>query len=290
MDLQDKRIELIPLDQIAILNPRDRNQKVFREIVTSIAEVGLKRPITVTKNGSTYALVCGQGRLEALRELGQSEIPAFVIEADTQTSLIKSLVENCARRHHPALDLLHDIGGMKERGYSNSEIAKKTGLSQEYIKGVGKLLRHGEQRLLHSVEAGQIPVSVAVEIIDADDVGIQEALQQAYESNVLRGRKLSIAKRVIENRHRKGKGLARPRRGSQKVSSNALVKAYQEDTDRKKILIRTSEATRSRLLFITHALRELLQDEDFLAVLEIADLGTIPKRLIDRIETQELKP
>lgn len=46
-----------------------------------------KRPITVTRcqsgaEGKDYDLVCGQGRLEAFIECGQTEIPAVIIDVD----------------------------------------------------------------------------------------------------------------------------------------------------------------------------------------------------------------
>ena len=69
------RVELIPVDQVDVVNPRARNKKSFKEIIDNIAELGLKKPITVTKRdrpeGTRYDLVCGQGRLEAYRILGQ---------------------------------------------------------------------------------------------------------------------------------------------------------------------------------------------------------------------------
>ena len=40
------------------------------------------------------SLVCGQGRLEAFQSLGQREIPALVVEADSDDCLVMSLVEN----------------------------------------------------------------------------------------------------------------------------------------------------------------------------------------------------
>ena len=62
-------VEMIPIDLIDVVNPRTRNKKVFREITESIAQVGLKKPITVSRrqhaDGDRYDLVCGQGRLEA---------------------------------------------------------------------------------------------------------------------------------------------------------------------------------------------------------------------------------
>lgn len=287
------RVQLIAVSDISVVNPRIRNKKSFRELVENIAALGLKKPITVTRRGEregkTYDLVCGQGRLEAFVELGESEIPALVIEASVEDCMIKSLVENCARRHHRAIDLLHDIGGMRSRGYSDSEIAKKTGLSLEYVRGVGRLLAQGEQRLLRAVESGHIPVSVAVEIADADDVGVQEALQQAYEKNLLRGRKLMIVKRIVESRRRRGRRLdTKSRRDAQNLSSRSLVRVYREDTDRKRLLIRKADATRNRLIFIAHAMRELFVDEKFIALLKAEKLDSIPKRLLSRMERGDI--
>ena len=283
-------VQIVPVSQVSVVNPRICNKKSFRELVENIAALGLKKPITVTRReeqqGVRYDLVCGQGRLEAFMELGASEIPALVIEASVEDCMVKSLVENCARRQHHAIDLLHDIGGMKQRGYTDPEIAKKTGLSLEYVRGVGRLLAQGEQRLLRAVEAGHIPVSVAVQIADADDIGIQEALHQAYERNLLRGRKLMIVKRIVESRRRRGRAIRGrgPKEASQKLSSRTLLRAYKEDTDRKRLLIRKADATRNRLLFIAHAMRELFGDERFVSLLKAEKLDSVPKKLLGRME------
>src|SRR5579871_466467 len=129
------QVQLVPVDAITVANPRARNRKTFNEIVSNIAAIGLKRPITVTRRASAdgvrYDLVCGQGRLEAYKSLGQGSIPAFVVDADPETGLVMSLVENLARRQHRAIELLRDIRGMEERGYADAEIAKKTGLTAE---------------------------------------------------------------------------------------------------------------------------------------------------------------
>ncbi len=286
-------VEMIPIERINVINPRVRNKKIFKEIVSNIAELGLKRPITVTRrdgaDGPRYDLVCGQGRLEAYQALGQGEIPALVVDADTEDCLVMSLVENLARRQHRAIDLLHDIEGLKKRGYNNSTIAQKTDLTVEYVKGVLRLLHNGEHRLLRAVEAGQIPVSIAVEIASASDADTQAVLQQAYEKNLLRGHKLIAAKRLIEQRRRRGKGLKlnlipNGKRGARPLSSNALIRAYQEDVDRKRLLIRKAETTRNHLVFMTEAVRKLLVDENFVTLLRAEGLDTLPRSLAARIE------
>src|SRR5690242_10386679 len=102
MNSQDPHaVQMIPVQRITVINPRVRNKKIFKEIVSNIAELGLKKPITVTRredeDGPRYALVCGQGRLEAYQALGQDEIPAIVVDADTEDCMVMSLVENLAR-------------------------------------------------------------------------------------------------------------------------------------------------------------------------------------------------
>lgn len=284
-----QRIEWIPLERITVINPRLRNKRVFKEIVDNIAQIGLKRPITVTRrveaDGPFYDLVCGQGRLEAYQALGQAEVPALVVSADREDLLIASLVENCARRQHSAFDLLQDIGGMRARGYSSAEIARKTGLSVDYVYGVAKLLEKGEQRLLRSVEARTIPLSVALEIAEADDHNVQRALQVAYEKKLLRGKKLLAAKRLVEMRRRRGKGLgtgeARP---VGKLSSAALVRAYEEDAERKRDLIRRGNVARDRLLLITEAVRRLSRDTELLAILTSEGLDDMPDKVAARVQ------
>jgi ParB family chromosome partitioning protein len=283
-------IEIIPVTAIDVVNPRARNRRIFKEIVTSVAELGLKRPITVkrkeTDQDIRYELVCGQGRLEAYQTLGQREIPAIVIDATSEDSAIMSLVENCARRQHRAIDLLHDIEGLKNRGYEYDEIARKTGLTVEYVKAVISLLENGEHRLLRAVEAGQVPVSVALLISQAEDTEVQNVLQQAYEEKLLRGQRLMVAKKLIEQRRRRGKSYKTgPRRvEGASMSSNSLLRAYREDVDRKKVLIRKSNGTKARLTFILEALRRLLAESDFVAILEAEKLDTLPKNLVLRLQ------
>ena len=99
----------ILIAQIDILNPRERNQKVFQEMVASIKALGLKKPITVTPRGERFILVCGQGRVEAFQALGQTAIPALVVVASEEDAFVMSLVENIARRHPRSLELLETV-------------------------------------------------------------------------------------------------------------------------------------------------------------------------------------
>ena len=164
-------IKMVPIDKINILNPRVRNQKVFLEIATNMTQVGMKRPITVTPSRAKvdekeYDLICGQGRIEAFVACGQTEIPAIVIDASEEQALIMSLVENLARRQHRANDLLQGIEILQKQGYDAQQIADKTGLARDYVIGVLNLMERGEERLLSAVEAGHMPITLAIRIAE----------------------------------------------------------------------------------------------------------------------------
>ena len=173
-----QRVEMIPIDRITIVNPRLRSKKIFKGIVENIAEIGLKRPITVTSrqgaDGPLYDLVCGQGRLEAYVALGQTEIPAIVVEGTKEDLLLMSLAENLARRQHTTVELVREIRQLKERGYKDREIAVKTDLDVTYVRGILQLLAKGEDRLLYAVEKGHLPISIAITIATTDDKSVQQ--------------------------------------------------------------------------------------------------------------------
>lgn len=287
---KEPAVEQIPIELIAVINPRVRNRRSFKEIVENIAQLGLKKPITVARrigpDGPRYDLICGQGRLEAYQSLGQTVIPAIVKDVETQDCLLQSLVENCARRKHDPLDLLRDIGGMKQRGYRDTEIATKTGLTLAYVKCVIHLVEKGEQRLLRAVETGQIPITVAMDIADADDLDVQAALRTAYEKGLLRGRKLMNAKHLIERRLKRGKGSTAKRR-TPETTPDAVYRAYRDDADRKQILIQKADETKGKLIFVSEALRSLFTNNAFVTLLRAEKLDNLPRNLANRIRNQE---
>ena len=288
-----KQIKSIPIDQIRFLNPRVRNRRNFQEIVQSIAKVGLKRPITVSPrktdtDSASYDLVCGQGRIEAFIQLGQTKIPAIVIEAEESDCLVRSLVENCARRQHRAIDLLQDIGTLRGRGYDDREIAAKIGVTSDYIRMIGTLLEKGEERLVAAVEAGILPLNMAIEIAKSSDEDVQHALTQAYTEKKLRGKKLVAVRRIIEQRRRSGKQMHDSRFGrrdgsKRPLTGESIIRVYREEAAKQKLLVKKAEVTQSRLLFIVEAIRELRDDENFANLLRAESLDSMPAFLEQRI-------
>jgi ParB family chromosome partitioning protein len=283
-----QEIHTIPIGDIAILNPRARNKKVFNDLVKSIANLGLKKPITVSarQDGSGYDLVCGQGRLEAFVALGQSAIPAIVVNASVEDCFVMSLVENLARRTPTSLEFVREIGALRERGYSPYEIAVKTDFSEGYIHAMCYLLDHGEERLLAGVEKGIIPPSIATEIARTKDGDVQKALAEAYENKTLPGNQILAIRRIVEQRNLTGKTLhsvALGKSPTKKITASALVRAYRKETERQKMLVKKATLAQSRLLFVVNALRRLLADDHFVTLLRAESISTMPRPLAERI-------
>ena len=291
-DYRKAELRMIPLDRIEVLNPRERNGRVFDQIVGNIQSIGLKKPIVVTprpgSNGEHYLLICGEGRFKAFKTLGQQEIPAMVMQVDDESAFIMSLTENIARRKFSPLELLAGIEQLQKQGYDKQAISQKTGLSTEYVKAILYLLQHGEERLLVAVGSGRIPLNAAMAIASAgDDKAVQTALQEAYESGQLRGNHLIQARRVNERRRVQGKAVvgpgSAPRKSTAGVTSSSLVRTYQREVERQKQMVRKAETAQRSLLFIVGALRQLLGDENFVNLLRAEGLGTLPQYLADRV-------
>ncbi len=289
---QSREVRLIPIDKITVLNPRERNQQTFQEIVESIKAIGLKKPITVTprldaSGDECFHLVCGEGRLKAFTALGETTIPALIVIVDDEDAFIMSLAENIARRQYHPLELLAGIQKLHEKGYDRKTIAQKTGLTQDYVNGMLTLLQHGEERLLVAVQKGRVPLNAALAIVGAgdDNAAIQVALQDAYESGSLRGRQLIQARQLIERRQVHGRkfGETAARNKKKEITSASLIKAYQKEVERKKLIVKKSGLAQQRLLFIVGALRQLLEDENFHNLLRAEGLETLPKYLAGRL-------
>jgi len=285
------KLQLIPVDAIEVLNPRDRDSKIFEEIVRNIKEIGLKKPISVTprpdSNGTLrYLLVCGEGRLKAFKELGETQIPAMVVDVTDEDAFIMSLAENIARRHYRPLDLMLAIEQLQKKGYDQFKIAAKTGLSSTYIHGIIVLLEKGELRLLDAVERSKIPLNAALAIVNAgkSSAAVQDALQDAYESGALRGKALLEARKIIERRQSLGKSFnkAIPRKNIP-VSSHSLVKSYQKEVERQKLIVKKAAFAHEKLLFVASAFRQLMADDHFSTLLRAEGLNTLPKYLSERI-------
>lgn len=285
-------LRMIPIERIDVRNSRERNARDFGCIVKNIEQIGLKKPIKVaprpgSDGAQRYLLACGEGRLNALKELGQSWIPALVVDVPDEDALIMGLAENLARRRYRPLELLAGITELQQRGYPPPTIADKTGLSVSYVRDILVLVDKGEQRLLVAVQRGQIPLGAAIDIAAAgnDDKAVQAALQEAYESGALRGRQLLAARRLVQRRQIAGRTISKSGgpHGHADMTASSLVRAYQCEVQRQRLMVRKTAFAEQRLAFVAGALRRLFSDENFVNLLKAEGLDSVPEYLAQRV-------
>jgi ParB family chromosome partitioning protein len=262
-------------------NPRARNKSTFQNIVVNIGNVGLKKPITVARrefdtDGTRYDLVVGQGRLEAFTALGEAMIPAIVIDASPEERHLMSLIENIARRRPSNSELVREVRSLMERGYGSPAIADKLGMHRTYIHNVVRLLRKGEERLVTQVEAGTLPLAVAVKIASASNKDVQKALNEAYESGELRGGKFRAVQSLIARRYAKTTGVAER---TKTLSRRDIVREYEKQTHRHRAPVRRAGIVAQHLALLTSAMKRLLSDDHFVTLLRAESLDKLPNRL-----------
>jgi ParB family chromosome partitioning protein len=285
-DNKPQSIEFIPIDKIVILNPRDRNKDAFQEIVKSIELVGLKKPISVTPrrseaDGVFYRLICGQGRLEAFKQLNQTNIPAIIRHNTDEECYLMSLVENLARRQHAPLDMLKEIENLSTNGYSKKQIAEKTGLSPAYTRDILILLDKGEERLISAVESKKIPMYIALKIVNSEDKEIQDALIDAFEINLISGKDLNFVRDFIVKRKMYGKQLHPSGKHTKSFEGKDLAKVYEDECARLEYQIQKADLTEFRLKFVESTLKSMLQDDNFINLMRAEKFDTLPKYIFE---------
>lgn len=277
-------IQLIPVDSVRVINPRSRNRKKYREIITNISDVGLKKPITVCRRkGGGFDLVCGQGRLEACRQLGQTTVPAIIKDISTEDALLMSLVENIARRKPTTMETVRHLAFLRDRGYSEPEIARKTGILECHVYESLHLYDHGEERLLAAVEMGRIAVQTAAIIARSEHADVQRALLEAYEQGQISHNELTRARQIADYRKTFGR-LRAPGTKPAPLTGEAIVRAFQRERQKQRQALKKAELCETRLFFVINGMKMLFRDENFVNLLRAEGLESLPEFLAEKIK------
>jgi len=286
----NNEIIMIPIERIRVLNPRPRDKKKFEQIIQSIKNLGLKKPIQVSLRSAEegtepgYDLVCGQGRMEAFLALGHKEIPAIVVEVSREERLLRGLVENMARRLPSRLALMNEIERLKADGYSNVEIGKKLDVADGTVGGYIALKKAGEERLLDAAINGKIPLGVAMDIAKANSPELQRELLKGFESKELNQFAIRTVKRLIDQRRFVGKGRdTEADKKKSRTNADSLINAFKRESQKQRLMVKKARLCDAKLVITVTALGKLLGDENFFNLLRAESLADIPQYLQDKL-------
>ncbi|NCH70059.1 ParB N-terminal domain-containing protein [Cronobacter dublinensis] len=280
--MKDDQIHMIKISDIKIVIPRSRNKLRHSEITESIDASGLRKPITVRRivdKKYQFALICGQGRLESLTALGEELTPAIVLDIDENKAYIMSLVENMARVVPRAGEQFQRIKEMTEQGLTNKEISNSTGLSLHWITSLTMLISKGENKLLSAVESGSIPISLAVEIARVDFEGGQELLIKAFDKGLIKHKDVGKIREILDSRDEGLKGYLNNNFGitkkKKKMTTDELKKIYQDNISQHRKIKNKAEYVEMNLLIANQIFKELVNDEEFLRILDEESLNEV---------------
>ncbi len=199
---------------------RDFDQHELDELARSIRENGLLQPLVVRSAPGGYQLVAGERRLRAVRQLGWSDVPALVKEADDRTLLVLALVENLQRE---ALGPLEEAEGYRllseSFGLTQDEIASAVGKSRPTVANFLRLLRLPPSVRRH-LEDGTLTMGHARALLGVED---------AVRAGELARRAAAEGWSVREVEQRAARAARAPERKRRESPSDPLVRALEEE-------------------------------------------------------------
>ena len=162
----------------------DFDLEAMEELQKSILSNGLIQPITVRRTPDhKYQLVSGERRLKACKEIGYREIPAYIIQVDSdELMLALALIENIQREKLNPIEIGTAYKRlMDECHLTQEQIAEKVGKDRTTIANTIRLLRlpaqvrarlvadditYGHARALINLPSEEVQVELLNKIID----------------------------------------------------------------------------------------------------------------------------
>ena len=277
-----RRYDKVPIDQIKVINSRDRDLSQFKMNVNSISELGLMKPIRVNDKffprTGFFELICGEGRLLAHKELGRTDILAEIVTCSRKESYLQSLVENIARTKPGTMDFAREIKQLHDEGWDYNKIGRIACKSAEYIRQYIRLIEQGEERLIHGVEQGVFPISFALQVAYSDSTQLQHLLMDAFDQGIVTTNNFAQARKIITQHAKQHK----KKPGSNKdFTVDELKQNIAEATKKKASFVRQAECKENRFLTLLSGINSLWRSESVLELLKKESLHNRPDLMGD---------
>lgn len=182
------------------------------ELKKSILANGLIQPITVRRTeDNKYQLISGERRLKACIDIGYKDIPAYIIQVDSEEAMLAmALIENIQREKLNPIEVGHAYKRlMDECNLTQEQIAVRIGKDRSTIANFIRLLKlpeevqqnlisenitHGHARALINLPGEKLQLEVLRKIISNNlSVRKVEQLVKKILSGETQGRRTSIS-------------------------------------------------------------------------------------------------
>jgi ParB family transcriptional regulator, chromosome partitioning protein len=272
-----RRYEAIPLDQIKVPNPRNRDAEQFAMNVESIDHVGLMKPIRVNdkflERTRVYELICGQGRLLAHQKLGRTTVTAEIVTCTRKEAYLQSLVENLARMKPASMEFARELKRLQDEGWNHAQIARVACKSESFIREYIRLVEQGEDRLIQGVEQGIFPISFATQVASAEDSQIQNVLMDAFDAGIVTTNNFAQARRIIMARDH---ATTKEKKSQEEYTVDQLKQDISEATKAKVSYVREAKSKEGHFLTLLDGINALWRDAEFRRLLATEKLPGRP--------------
>ena len=138
-NLYDRQIEFLPLEELDISEFNVRRREItadIDELAESIDTFGLYQPIIVTRKGERFAVLIGQRRYLAAKQLRWDQIPALILTHTPERvqATVLSLSENVQRRDLSPRDKADACVYLREHLGTDRAVAEAIGVTPQTVR------------------------------------------------------------------------------------------------------------------------------------------------------------
>jgi ParB family transcriptional regulator, chromosome partitioning protein len=196
------------------------------ELKRSIMEKGIIQPITVRRYLDGYQLISGERRVRAARDAGLSQVPAYIIDVQTDEEMLElALIENLQREHLNPVEIAISYRRLiDECSFTQEEVSQRIGKDRTTVTNFLRLLRLPDDIQL-SLRRGEITFGHARALVAIEDPKLQREIFRAVVT-----RELSVrdVERLVRDKSRRRS----PRRTSPETAASSALSSV-EDTLRR---------------------------------------------------------
>jgi ParB family chromosome partitioning protein len=208
-------IKMIHPSQFAIRNKFQKMTPGDDTLVSSIREHGLLQPILIRPLAHGFEIVAGHRRFQACRSLRWRFVPCKLREMSDKQAYELQLTENIQRK---SMDPIEEAEAFRryvtDFGWGGvSELAKKLGMSEEYVSHRIQLLKLPDD-IRQQIFTERLNVSQAIELSNIPSEKQSEIISQVI-NNKLTVRQIREVKSILkeegisEGEHNCSKGIAK---------------------------------------------------------------------------------
>lgn len=209
----------------------------LQDLKNSIEENGLVQPITVRRTGNgTFELISGERRLRAVKDLGFADIPAYILQVDSDAKMLElALTENLQREDLNPIEVALGYQRLiEECKLTQEQVAKKVGRERVTVTNSLRLLKLPAQ-IQQSIMALEISEGHARALVALEN---RDHLFRLFSKIVRDG--LSVREVEKEVRHLLGKP-------NEKKSAPAVGKLSRNRADNSSVILDITDKLRKHL-------------------------------------------